>query len=116
METGGIRRRFLWLGGDYTRRKQVGPVVGVGSITQKWGRAAGGFHVEDLLHGTQIGRVRKIDRAGVGQAVQVWMCQTVVGRRVGDVLAKVYELRQIVDRCSRSHRVTHSTNKPARER
>lgn len=65
------QENYLGLPGNYAGFKQVGQIGGVRGVTQKWRRAGCGFNVEDFLHGTQVGGMRKVDRAGVRKAVLV---------------------------------------------
>jgi len=58
----------LGLLGDRARTKQIGQIAGVRGILQERF-----VEVEDFLHGTQIGRMREIDRAGVGHHADILM-------------------------------------------
>ena len=52
---------------DSPRIEQVGEIAGVNRIVQEWS------DVEDFLHGTEIGRMREIQRARVRKAVHIPM-------------------------------------------
>jgi len=82
----------LWLPWDYAGLKQIGQVRRVGCITEKGRRPARCFDVKDFLHGSQIGRMRIVDRASVGKAVLVFMSQW----RDDDLADRVIEVVRVV--------------------